>query len=128
MRFELSPEAAGSIAATIKAVAGVADLSAGRFGQVLLRFPGQTVTGLQFLGPKSDTELAAHVIVDVDALGARGSLQQLAGAVRDAAFAACPQLERLDVVFADAVTGAAGERGGNDTPGTSGASGTTATA
>lgn len=99
-RFELDAALATRIKEAVVALDGVADLSSGSFGEVSVLYPGQRVTGIRKPSPREDTAIEVHAIVDVSA---GKVLQVLADDIRRAAHAACPELARVDVVFADAV-------------------------
>ncbi|WP_293772894.1 hypothetical protein [uncultured Corynebacterium sp.] len=98
-RFRLSPVQAEAIAAAIADTPGVHSLSPGTFGEVALLFPGRKVPGLKFLSPKDDSALRAEIVVDYQAAPA---LKDLAAEIRRRALVTCPELTRVDVVFADA--------------------------
>lgn len=99
--FQLEVEQAKAIATAVGSVRGVAGLNRGQFGEVSLLFPRQRVGGIRHLDVRDDTKIETHVVVDISA---EIPLQSIADAVRTAAFGACPDLTRVDVVFADAVT------------------------
>lgn len=102
-RFELDAATAKRIKAEVLALSGVADLSSGTFGEVSVLFAGERVTGIRKPSPREDTAIEIHVVVDVSA---EKVLQLLADEIRAAALGACPELLRVDVTFADAVSGA----------------------
>lgn len=89
------PDAA-NIAARVEAVAGVAGLSGGHFGEVALLFPGHRVPGLRL---DRSGHLQVHLIADLDSVT---DLHALADAVR-AAIAADITATPIDVIIADAV-------------------------
>lgn len=98
--FELSAVQANAIAAAVSRIPGVARLDGGRFGEVSVLFPGQRVTGLRRPDPRDDTHLQIYIALDTSAGVPIGTL---APSIRSAALDTCPQLHRVDVVFADAV-------------------------
>ena len=101
-RFELDLSTAQRIKNEVLSLSGVGGLSAGSFGEVALLFAGAKVSGIRKPSPREDTVIEIHAIVDVSA---NKILHKLAREVRIAAMNACPQLNRVDVVFADAISG-----------------------
>lgn len=89
---------AEAVAARVRAVSGVADLHAGRFGEVALLFPRARVHGLR-TGP--DGGLEVHVVVDLDAVGTGTDLHTLSARIRKTVGAVVDL--PTDVVLADAV-------------------------
>lgn len=101
-RFELTAAQARAISDAVCRERGVAKLDGGSFGEVSALFPGERITGLRRPDTRDDTHLQIYVVLDTSAGVA---IRELAPAIRSAAFSACPQLRRVDVVFADAVAG-----------------------
>lgn len=101
-RFQLDLDAAQRIKEAVTSLEGVAGLSAGSFGEISLLFAGARVRGIRKPSPREDTAIEIHVVVDV---AAEKVLQELGTEIRRAAMAACPQLKRVDVIFADATLG-----------------------
>lgn len=102
-RFQLDLDAAQRIKEAVTSLEGVAGLSAGSFGEISLLFAGARVGGIRKPSPREDTAIEIHVVVDI---AAEKVLQELGTEIRRAAMAACPQLKRVDVIFADATLGA----------------------
>lgn len=89
-------EVAHRIVAEVSAVAGVASLHPGDFGETALLFPGERVHGLRL----REDRLEVHVVVDLSTLPPRTDLQSFAEIVR---LAVTPLSDFLvDVVLADA--------------------------
>lgn len=101
-RFVLDLGTAQRIRDEVLALIGVGGLSAGSFGEVSLLFAGDRVTGLRKPSPREDTVIEIHVVVDVSA---EKVLHDLGAEIRGAALSACPELTRVDVIFADAISG-----------------------
>lgn len=101
-QFQLDLDAAHRIKEAVTDLEGVAGLSAGSFGEVSLLFAGDRVSGIRKPSPREDTVIEIHVVVDV---AAGKVLQELGAEIRSAAMAACPELARVDVIFADATSG-----------------------
>ncbi|SDS51284.1 hypothetical protein [Corynebacterium timonense] len=78
------------------AVAGVAGLDRGRFGEVCLLFPGGRVEGLRL----ARGSLEVHVVVDV---AAARSLYDVADDVRSAVLSVT-RLDSVDVIVTDALS------------------------
>ncbi len=88
------------VARAVRAVDGVADLHAGRFGEVALLYPRRRVAGLRVtLSPTPRLEV--HILAD---LRARRPLAQVAAAVREAVVRGGMALP-VDVIIADATDG-----------------------
>lgn len=91
---------ADRLAAVIRAVPGVADLHAGRYGEVALLYPRHRVNGLR----RSSSALEVHLVVDLDhprplaeiAAEVRNVVEQAGGQPMDTA---------IDIHFADASGG-----------------------
>lgn len=89
-------EVAHRIVAEVSAVAGVASLHPGDFGETALLFPGERVHGLRL----RENRLEVHVVVDLSTLPPRTDLQSFAEIVR---LAVAPLTSfPVDVVLADA--------------------------
>ena len=101
-RFELDLSTAQHIKSAVLALNGVGGLSAGSFGEVALLFAGDRVSGIRKPSPRVDTAIEIHTVVDVSA---GKVLHELASEIRSSAMAACPELVRVDVIFADAISG-----------------------
>ncbi|MCZ9307303.1 hypothetical protein L8V01_07400 [Corynebacterium sp. c8Ua_181] len=101
-RFELEVSHARAIAEAVQQVRGVAELDGGSFGSVSLYFPGERITGMRQPNPRDDRHLQINIRVDISAAP---DLYALAEDIRSAARGACPELQRIDVEFSDAVDG-----------------------
>ena len=92
----ISPDTADALADAIRGVDGVADLHAGRFGEVALLFPRRRVPGLR----RAEGTLQVHLVVD---LAHPRPLIDVAADVR-ASIARHLDLP-VDVIFAEATDG-----------------------
>ncbi|NMF32636.1 hypothetical protein HF851_10175 [Corynebacterium ammoniagenes] len=101
-QFQLDLDTAQRIKDAVVSLDGVAELSAGSFGEVSLLFAGARVGGIRKPSPREDTVIEIHVVVDVSS---EKVLQELGAEIRQAAMAACSELTRVDVIFADAISG-----------------------
>lgn len=101
-RFILDLVTAQRIRDNVLALNGVGGLSAGSFGEVSLLFAGDRVIGLRKPSPREDTVIEIHAVVDVSA---EKVLHELGAEIRGTARLACPELTRVDVIFADAISG-----------------------
>ena len=101
-RFELEVSHARAIAEAVQKVRGVAALDGGSFGSVSLYLPGERIVGMRRPDPRDDRHLQINIRVDVSAAP---DLYALAEDIRSAARGACPELQRIDVKFSDAVDG-----------------------
>lgn len=99
-RFELEVDQARAIAQAAARQAGVAELSAGTYGEVSLLYPGERIAGLRRPELRNEEYIEINVVVD---LSQQVPVPDVAQHVRNAAFGACPQLRRVDVIVADAV-------------------------
>ena len=93
----LSVEQAEAVARNVQAVEGVADLNAGRFGEVAMLFPHTRVHGLR---SKADGGVEVHVTIDLNHLGKDTDLRAFAEQIRDVVKSTVDL--PADVVLADA--------------------------
>ncbi|MCZ9295571.1 hypothetical protein [Corynebacterium yonathiae] len=101
-RFELEVSHARAIAEAVQKVRGVAALDGGSFGSVSLYLPGERIVGMRRPDPRDDRHLQINVCVDISTAP---DLYALAKHIRSATREACPELQRIDVEFSDAVDG-----------------------
>ena len=98
--FELEVSHAHAIAQAVTKVRGVAALDGGSFSSVSLYLPGERIVGMRRPNPRDDRHLQINIRVDISAAP---DLYALAEDIRSAARGACPELQRIDVEFSDAV-------------------------
>lgn len=90
-------EQARAIVTDVESIKGVAELHPGDFGEAALLYPGERIHGLRLHGGR----LEVRIVVDLQALDSKLSLDELATAVR---FAVQPRTDfPVDVVVADAI-------------------------
>lgn len=102
-RFKLDAAAAHRIVDSVAAIQGVAKLHPGSFGEISLLYPGERIGGIKRPSPRDDSHIEVHLVIDV---AKRIPIAAIADAARTAALEACPGLQRVDVVVADALSSA----------------------